>query len=204
MKEILADLKNLSGNTVADIIQKFAGEVPGYNLEFKTAYDDESGRTAWVRNKTVNGNMQIFFNTNETTRQNVTDLAIATTMLHESVHAYLYAFFNEDKKELKATYPELVARFFGEKHGINIPKVQHNLMVKEFKDDIAESVYTYGMAKGYTYPKSFYQDLAWKGLLDTDGYLALPESDRNRILNILLAEQYGKGNTTQKGNKAGC
>ncbi|MFD2596848.1 hypothetical protein [Sphingobacterium griseoflavum] len=94
MGSVLDTLKTLKGNSVANIIQKFAGQLPGYKLKFAQELiggDEGLAQVAWVKNEMIDGYVTINFNTHRDVIQNVTDLAAATTILHESVHAYLYA-----------------------------------------------------------------------------------------------------------------
>ncbi|MBE8712681.1 hypothetical protein [Sphingobacterium hungaricum] len=129
MEEVLNSLRKLSGNSVADIIQKFAGEVPGYNLKFAQELKngaDGLTRVAWVNNVIKDGYVTINFNTNRDVLKNVTDMATATTILHESVHAFLYTYYKDDPKSATATYPELFKKYIFKKAGINSNTTQHN------------------------------------------------------------------------------
>lgn len=209
MKGVLGALKTLPGNTVADIIKKFSGELPGYRLSFEQKFiggDAGLGQTAWVDNVIKNGYVTINFNSNRDVIQNATDVAVAATMLHESVHAYLYAYYKDDPTSATADYPELFRKFIVKKSGINSNTTQHNVMAKIFIDDIAASLIEYGKVEGHNMDDSFYKDLAWKGLTETDAFKSLNDIDKKRIINTIYAEQYGveRESTKRKGNKLGC
>lgn len=207
MGKVLDTLKTLKGNSVANIIQKFAGELPKYKLKFAQEFvggDAGLGQVAWVRNEIKDGYVTINFNTYRDVLQNTTDLAAATTLLHESVHAYLYAFYKDDPTSATATYPELFKKYIFKKSGINSSETQHNEMAKTFINDIAASLTQYGKKMKFPMNDSFYKDLAWKGLTDTDAFKSLSDTDKKRITDIIKAEQYGIKNITPKGKKLGC
>ena len=145
---------------------------------------------------------------------NATDLSIARTILHESVHAYLIAELNVDPIVAQTiTYPQLWQLLLGNKDPNN---VYHIEMTKNFIKDIGNALQEFGQNKGYNLPLQFYQDMAWGGLTyDPNGNI-LPlfinsvtnQSDRDRILNLLGSEQTGydlnNNKVAQKGSLGGC
>ncbi len=206
MKDVLERLQMLKGNTVADIINKFSGYIPGYNLNFQTKYESVT-RTAWVNPEVKNGFVTINFNSNTDVTQNATDLAVATTIAHESVHAFLVSWANSnDKASAQLEYPQLFNRYQYLSKNIDQNSAQHDIIVKDFIKDIAASVEQFGKAKGYNYPPEYYKDLAWKGLDGTADFNKLDTADQSRIRDIIKAEQYGiiKERSPRKGTKLGC
>ncbi|MGA6121716.1 hypothetical protein [Sphingobacterium anhuiense] len=205
MKQVLADLKNLNGSTVANIIKKFAGEVPGYNLKFVTENFSDPMQVAGTNRNSSTGEMIIGFNVNPTVIGNVTDLALGTTMLHESIHAYLAAFYYNDPTAAKLSYPELFVKYSKQKAFSN--GIQHETFAKNFITDIAASIKNYGELKGYNLDKQVYDDIAWKGLVETEAFKSLSETDRDRIIDRIMAEQYDtrkEKNVKQEGTRLGC
>ncbi|AIM37228.1 hypothetical protein KO02_11395 [Sphingobacterium sp. ML3W] len=205
MKQVLAALKNLNGNTVADIIKKFAGEVPGYNLKFVTENFSDPMQVAGTNRNNYNGEMIIGFNINPTVIGNATDLALGTTMLHESIHAYLVAFYYNDPAAAKLSYPELFVKYSKQKAFSN--GIQHVTFAKNFITDIAASIKNYGELKGYKLDKQVYDDIAWKGLVETEAFKSLSDAHKARIIDRIMAEQYDsrkEKNVTQKGTRLGC
>lgn len=204
MKGVLDTLKMLDGNSVADMIKKFSGEVPGYNLKFATQNLSDPMKFA-VTTPDNNGDMIIGLNTNPLVIGNVSDLAIGATMLHESIHAYLYAFYQNDPVAATMTYPELFEKYSKEKAFSN--GVQHEKIAKDFIADLAASMKNYGELKGYHLDKQIYDDIAWKGLLETAAFKSLSDIDKSRIIDRIMSEQYDtrkdKG-VTQKGARLGC
>ncbi|GHE29774.1 hypothetical protein [Sphingobacterium griseoflavum] len=77
-------------------------------------------------------------------------------------------------------------------------------MAKSFINDIAASLIQYGKKMKYPMNDSFYKDLAWKGLTDTDAFSSLSDTDKKRITDTIKAQQYGVENIAPKGKKLGC
>lgn len=221
MQTIVTDLKNLTQGSVGQIIQKFSGSVPGYNWELKDGplTGGQNAFTNQAYNKTT-GTVTTTFDGSKFT--SATDLSIARTILHESIHAFLIAYFRVDPLSARSSYPDLVNDYAQQVYGGDANQIQHAEFVRNFVNDIAIALEEYGKNKGYTHTTQFYQDLAWGGLTHTGTYDALgnpiettwfqssvPSStDRKRIVDTITIEQTGKdfsGTTkTQKGTNAGC
>lgn len=205
MKNVIERLKMLSGNTVADIIRKFSGELPGYNLRLGMKENNNPMQVAGTNSEITNGFALIEFNSNLLTTQNVTDLAFATTVLHESIHAYLFAFYKSDPSAASLTYPELFEKYSKKKALDN--NLQHETIARDFVADLARSIKNYGELKGYTIDKQVYDDLAWKGLTETSSFKKLSDNDKSRIIDRIMAEQYDSrkdNGIKQKGSRLGC
>jgi hypothetical protein len=134
-----------------------------------------------------------------------TELSWARTMLHESIHVYLAAYFSIDRPGWMATYPQMVT-YWATKHDLNA--AHHDEIARNFVKSIGEALEVYGISQGYNLSKEFYQDMAWGGLHETDLFKKLPKSDQKRILDTLAAELTGMDidgeAKQQKGKKAGC
>ncbi|MGE8421873.1 MAG: hypothetical protein ACN6PI_03540 [Sphingobacterium siyangense] len=205
MKNVLERLQMLKGNTVADIIRKFSGELPGYNLRLGMKENNNPMQVAGTNSEITNGFALIEFNSNLLTTQNVTDLAFATTVLHESIHAYLFALYKSDPSAASLTYPELFEKYSKKKALDN--NLQHETIARDFVADLARSIKNYGELKGYTIDKQVYDDLAWKGLTETSSFKMLSENDKSRIIDRIMAEQYDSrkdNGIKQKGSRLGC
>ncbi|MGB4774857.1 MAG: hypothetical protein WBP45_06780, partial [Daejeonella sp.] len=218
MKAILVDVKNLSKGSVAGIIKKFSGTMPGYNWTMKNGVlpANTNAETSPLYNNAT-GTVTTVFDSQKFTA--ASDLAVARTILHESVHAYLVTFFKTNKPGFIGTYTQMVQEW-----GIynNWNDTHHAEMVRTFVKEIATSLEEYGTNKGYNFSTQFYKDLAWGGLTHT-GQLdsnnqpietqwfksSVPNiNDRQRIKNIISIEQSGidaNGNSqNKKGNNSGC
>jgi len=204
---VLSSLMYQSQGSVVAMIQKFSGEVPGYtwNLKNGTLPDYVNGST----NKTTGGASTII---DIAKYKNGTDLALARTLLHEAVHAYLVSYFANNPALAQLSYPDMLVEWEKQKHP-TLNDVQHIEMTIEFKNDIAAGLREYGDLHNYSFSSpeeknQFYSDMAWGGLEQTPAYKSLSVSDQNRILDTIVAEQYGTDRTgtpqAGKGTPSGC
>ena len=212
MQTILTDLKNLTQGSVGNIIQKFSGTVPGYNWEMKDGPlpPSENANTLTKFNSTT-GTVTTIFDGSKFS--NASDLSVARTILHESIHAYIVAVtFNN------LTDPAQRALLLGPDWLTSALNYGHDFMTNNYLTPLADALEEYGRNKGYSLSRQFYEDLAWGGLThyqtppnnETALFLQkVPSStDRVRILDIISIELTGKdfyGNTsTKKGSNSGC
>ena len=220
MQGILSDVKNLTQGSVGQIIQKFSGTIPGYNWELKDGAlaGNQNAFTSQAYNKTT-GTVTTTFDGSKLV--NATDLSIARTILHESVHAYLVSYFKIDPLSASKSYPDLVGDWAKGIYGDQNTN-QHAEFVRNFVSDITIALEEFGVNRGLRISSQFYQDLAWGGLthtgkLDSSGnpietawfQTAFPSSvDRKRIVDNINIELTGKDfsgiTKTQKGVNAGC
>ncbi|RIV52376.1 hypothetical protein D2V93_04310, partial [Flagellimonas taeanensis] len=204
LKNILNDLKTLNKG-VGHIVQKFAGNIPGFNWEVKDGrLSGATGSTdppAHYNHST--GTITTTFDSQAW--KQATDLSWARTMLHEGVHAYLAAEFAISRPNWIATYPQMVAEWGRLK---NWNAVHHEEIARSIVNDIAVSLEEYGIRKGYKLSRQFYEDMAWGGLQSTSTFNSLSSFTKNRISNVISVELTGKNLTNtprpQKGTKAGC
>jgi hypothetical protein len=186
MKSVLNSIKTLSNGSLAGIIQKFAGETPGFNwtLIDEALPPNWNGSTNPIYNA---GTVTTTFDNQKFTH--ASDLAIARTILHESVHAYLVASFKNDPTAYLLNYGQLMKKWQDMNGSLN--DFQHDLMTKNFIVDIGIALKEYGASKGYNLTDQFYNDLAWGGLDGTTTFMNLSNSDKTRIMNVILVEQTG-------------
>ena len=93
MQTIVQDLKGVEEG-VGEIIQKFAGETPGYNWELKSGSLGGSNAVTSQQYNSTTGTVTTSFDPQRFT--NATDLSLARTIMHEAVHAYIVASFGYD------------------------------------------------------------------------------------------------------------
>lgn len=219
MQNVLSNLQCLANGSVASIIQKFSGSIPGYNWEMKDGVirGGQNAQTSQSYNKST-GTVTTIFDATKLT--NASDLSVARTILHESIHAYLVAYFKVDPINAAKTYSDLVKDYAQQLYGGNSNSLQHAEFVRNFVNDIALALNEFGTNQGYVLPFRFYQDLAWGGLTqqvsgtgvvsDTPWFLlSFPNvADRDRINNVITIELTKKdinGNPQPpKGATAGC
>ncbi|MGB4774941.1 MAG: hypothetical protein WBP45_07215, partial [Daejeonella sp.] len=206
MKAVLAYVKSLSNGSVATIIKKFSGTMPGYNWTIKdgTLPPFTNGSTNPLYSS-ITGTVTTIFDSQKFI--NGSDLAVARTILHESVHAYLVAYFKNDNATYMLDYGKLLDKWNNVKNA-SANDYQHDLITKNFVADIGIALKEYGMNRGYNLSDQFYQDLAWGGLESTNAFINLSNSDKNRIKDIIVIEHSGLdrfGNSqNKKGNNSGC
>lgn len=148
-----------------------------------------------------------------------TDLSIARTIAHETMHAALVYMVLSGEFIINGNAdPDFSAlmdgftNYLSTNDNSQYEGAQHDIMT-EIVEDIASSISNYGLQAGYTLPFSYYKDLAWGGLthyLDANGspqinplfLQAVPNfTDRNRIINTVAAEAFNstQGNISPKG-----
>jgi hypothetical protein len=203
-KKALHALEKVDNNCFAHTISIFSGETPGFNwvVEEGTAGGD-NGKTSSRYNQST-GSVRSEFNSANFT--GATDLAVAKTLIHESVHAYIVAFFHTSQDPAK-TYSQLNDEWIAAKRP-DLNELHHNEMVRDFVGEIGALLKEYGISKGYNISDQYYKDLAWGGLHETKAFKALSQSEKNRVMDVINTEQSGtdrNGNTTtQKGKPSGC
>ena len=206
---------------VGEIVQKFANSSDelGYNWKVKNGNlpQNTNGRTSQQYNSTT-GTVTTTFDAGKFGQ--ATDLAVARTMLHESVHAYLLAYSKNSPLEFRKNFAQLLQDYNDLKYGGNANSIQHAEFARNFVNDIALALMGFGSKMGYNLAEQYYKDLAWGGLTHyknaNNNTVLTPffknavtsTNARNRIINNILVEQTGKDNNgnfrSQKGNNSGC
>jgi len=141
---------------------------------------------------------------NENYIDTATDLSIARTTIHETLHAVLIYMLETGAINMAnpdPDYVDLVQEYINllQELPANINLSQHELMAG-LVDDIATSLSQYGNDNGYNLPFSYYRKMAWGGLThhrDANNNLiinqffidAVPDANnRIEILSILESE----------------
>lgn len=135
-----------------------------------------------------------------------TNLAVARTLTHELIHAYLL---------VGQAYPQQFGPAFGAvsnylNNYVSIPyspeNVQHNLMALEYRNTISSMLNNYAYVSNTNVPTSSVEEytaaMAWAGLQGSVPYTNLPNTERQNIINILTAEQTNAPNNAS--NKKDC
>lgn len=112
--------------------------------------------------------------------QNATDLSIARTAIHESLHAYLVFMFEENLLYDESGTPisgfekltEAYIKYLG---GLpsNLGTAHHEIM-SNLVSDMATSLSSYAVENGYSNSHNFYKKLCWSGdLINTPTFQSL-------------------------------
>lgn len=200
-KAILEAIQN--GKSIENIVNQFADENSDFNWTIETSNTTSEATTDWL-NETSNTYITIidpdFINS-------ATKIAIARTIIHEVIHAYILSYIdiakNGDPELSLKTFPELwndlVAKKYGDPNNASgWNKYHHEDMARNYINVISNAI---SIWDGNKNSNQYYKDLAWGGLLGTQIFLStsdLTDSDRIRIMNINLAED--KNSSTAKGN----
>ena len=228
MQTILSDLKQ-QNNGVAEIIKKFATDTVGFNWTVKDGSLNGANASTSQQYNTTNSTVTTTFDSFR--MKDASDLSVARTILHESIHAYIIAYSRVNPTNVNNTFPKLMEDLLKSRYASS-NDTQHAEFVRNYVNDIALSLMDYGSSKGYNLSSQFYKDLAWGGLThwakrdsqgniikDSNGNTIYEEtswfkfaytnsSDRTRVTNIIAIEQTGKdsqGNSkNQKGSNANC
>jgi|GEM_PF-3022162 len=204
MQSIVQDLKGIEEG-VGEIIQKFAGETPGYNWELKSG--NLNGQTAQTNPPALYDPARESITTvfDNTGWPDATNISWARTILHEAIHAYLVVYFQVNRPDWIATYPEMVEQW-GEFQNWN--DVHHEEIARSLVGEIAIALKEFGDSSGLNYDLQFYRDLSWGGLHTTEAFLNKEPSEKDRIQNILSIELTGynlSGSpSTQRGSNIDC
>src|SRR5690606_11541779 len=129
--------------------------------------------------------------------QEATDLSIARTAIHESLHAILVYMYEEGLLESEHGLPmegfeDFVEAYTNYMSGLpeNIGMAHHELMT-DFIEEMATSLSTYALENGYSNSFNFYKKLCWSGdLINTPTFQSLypqyvvPSDEINNPTNI--------------------
>lgn len=197
-------LNNLSSNPCAESVFNAISSQNGSMADFINTFASPNGNyTKFTYNIEISNSISGTGQTSSdgvgtiTTKLNcsylkeATKLAIARTMMHEALHAYMYAYLvKEGKNVFIQNFPDVIWQFGGQ--NINT----HEQMVNSYLNTIAEAL---KQLDGNRQDEQFYKDIAWGGLTGTSSFLALSGTDKTRILDRLVDEQVG--NAESKGDK---
>ncbi|KAF2516863.1 hypothetical protein E0W68_11650 [Flavobacterium salilacus subsp. salilacus] len=190
-----------------------------YNVVYKRSAilePDVAGRTDLLSKTTNSSGQQIYsfvIYLNNNYVNTATDISIATTVIHENLHAILLYFrtigltnINSSNLTYNPTYVELIDAYTNKLIELgNAPFLSggnaHHEFMSYLVDNIAESIKAFGLSKGYQKPDSFYYAMAWQGLTHINGlnnqkvinpdFISLVPNagTRANILNTLQAER---------------
>lgn len=155
---------------------------PDYHLNFKIAdATTASGkkRNAYTtprRNVPSTGQWTFDIVLDKNFVKNATRLAIARTIIHESLHAYLYY---TTQTYSSSSFSQLFYNYLSSK-GYTTNEAQHNMMT-QFADAIGYSLSIYDLNQ---HGQSYYNNLAWSGeMLSTSAFSSLSSTRQNSIKN---------------------
>ncbi|WP_024772952.1 hypothetical protein [Aquimarina macrocephali] len=123
-----------------------------------------------------------------------TQLFIAKTIIHESMHAFLlYNQYDNQGTTIDVMLNRLYLKYKEEDNSNNL--IQHEF-IGQFVESLAHSLAAWDFHK---LPMDYYENLSWGGLETSSAYKALPQTKKDKIQRIIKNERYGKSNA--KGEK---
>lgn len=211
---VLSSLKRIFNyetgmNNVSAMFEKVA-TTPGWDVKIgekviPDRIDKFTGTVTQVNADTygISGSVRIDFN--KTLLNAGTNLSIARTMIHESMHAY---FLYGMARTHEPGYADFVAAndlLYKKDGGIvdDKQKAQHELIAKKYVEQLAGMLAFYARLNNITSPDAsltideYCKDLAWGGLMDTKAYRSAPNKSRIES-NVLKETQHSPGSTTKK------
>ncbi|WP_025143815.1 hypothetical protein [Pedobacter jeongneungensis] len=211
---VLSSLKKIFNyetgmNNVSAIFEKVA-TTPGWNVKIgeKEIPDEEDPYTGIITQTNadtygLNGSVHIDFN--KTLLNAGTNLSIARTMIHESMHAYFLYGMAKANEPGYAAFVEANDLLYKKDGGEVKDKeqAQHELIAKKYVEQLAGMLAFYARINNITSPDAsltideYCKDLAWGGLMKTKAYRAAPNKSRIES-NVLKEAQHSQGSTTKK------
>lgn len=208
MQDIMTDIKKLANGNIGNIIKVFSNNdnsLYNWKLVDGTLPPNTNAQTsqrfdAVTKTVTTTFDGQKFLD--------ASDLSMARTIIHESIHAYLINHFRVDPATANAAFPQLVQDYANQVYGGNANAIQHDQFVRSYVTEIAIALAEFDILRGYNNQWSFYEDLAWGGLEGTPSFANLSSQDQQRIRDRVLVELTGKDSNgtpqAQVGRDGGC
>lgn len=208
-------VKNSSSGAIAEMIYIMSQQIPGFNWnisevpQLAAPYASASALTTAMVNS--NSSTQL----NQAVIANATNLSIARTIIHEAVHAFIYNYVLNNANLTQSQKDQILALPFAKKlkefFKLKYPPPSfdnsfHNLMAKNFHDDIAtllkEICPSFNINLNSADLDLLCSDMAWAGLEDSNpdspwmDMNNLTEEDRIRITKRNDIELNNLGNYT--------
>lgn len=197
---VFQNIERLSGG-ISEIVYTFSDSIPFFNWEIR---EDSLPELIPAATKNFYEDGYIVTSLDFSKLKHSTDLAVAITIMHEVIHAYLLAYFRYDSSFVRDSYPQLMEEYIDDKY--SLAQAQHDQMVVSYINQLFTSLKEYGKFLGYHISDQVYSDLAWSGLIDTHAFAVKPEDEKNRIKSRIAAEFYDiqQGSVVPEGKGLYC
>ena len=204
--------------TVPKLIRDFFGVSPSFKMVISTELFNTWAPTANPNEYKAPHGGQTIYNLNSDTfdvkinkyYSKATDLAVASTILHEAFHCQLMYWVRHAEILNDTALKNQLARDYGyvfesgliasDSNLLNIitaqpVTAQHQTMAVKFINLIAGALQNFGLKKGIIVPYSYYEKLAWSGMTDSKAFKLLGSTEIQEIKNAIFSE---KDPTSQK------
>lgn len=128
-----------------------------------------------------------------------TDIAMAKTLYHESVHAFLSIWWYQQQLTVNATYPQMYQEYLATNANMNY--ANHQEMYRTSVDYMSYNLKSFGTYQGYNLSQQYYIDMVLGGLMGTTYFNALDVETKNRITGLTIAETTNTTTQTPSGIK---
>jgi len=204
--QILTDLKTLTQNDIANIITRFDTPSNIYDWEIETSTPSVPGNAAETdrRNGSVPFDYVTKLGPNYTSQ--ATKTAIARTILHEMLHAYMISHIDDVNAGNSVDIRNFAQLWQFIRNstspGGSTQPAQHEYMAQRFIPHIKDALKEWDNAQQ---SDQYYEDLAWGALFNTgtfNHFHPVGSPSRDRIINTNLAEDTNsnQGGVNPKGN----
>lgn len=202
---VLNKVRDVDSGIIAKIIKNLAGDMPGFDWEIRevpslpSPYQTANALTSY----------EVYYRSaitdlNYSVMQNSTNIMVAQTLMHESVHAFLYDYYNNylsltpaDRDSLLGLPYSKLIKDFMKKSAYAASNSQHNLMVDTLRNQIKNALKEVCPLLGINLSpidlEEFCNDMSWGGLQDespNSPWSELDPIDRTRIMKRLELENY--------------
>lgn len=214
-QDILNDIQSISDGKISEIIASFSNNDTQNPFNWKIGQTSQNGPQLAHTDPNIttiaSGNYAVT-NLNVNRISNATDLLVAQTIMHEAIHAYIVNYYYNNPWNLTSgqsdlenyTYGEMVSEYiFG---NLSMNDAQHNQFIRDnMVYHVKIALKKYGQLNGYSLSDTFYENLAWAGLQETDNYEQQLSAARRHDIELMLeAERTSQpnGNVQPQGQEA--
>lgn len=202
LPKLVRDFFDLNAANFTMIIKSETKSIwPGYNQA------PEGARTVWnITNDTFNVHVNNYY-------ENITDLGLAATLIHEALHCQLLSWYRKANIENNVVMQEYLATTYGYlfpdpfKGDSSLSAIvtgliptQHQDMINRYKSLVEAALTQFAIAKGLNVSAAYIKDIAWVGTDKSRAFLALQSFEKERIRENIGSE---KDPYSQLSNPAG-
>ncbi|MFT6970716.1 MAG: hypothetical protein ACJAXX_001282 [Roseivirga sp.] len=170
-KQLFENIQALTSTGIKGLIERFAGtEARAFN--YKIGIDDSGNNTGYTEGgQTTHTGDDYTFQTslNMEFLNGATDVAIARTLMHELIHAYLLSSFSTSDALFESDFPKAYALYLEDLNTDSTPDeaLQHEQIADKYSNYME-----IGLKEmfGNRFNDTFYKRIAMGGLVETDWY----------------------------------